>query len=204
MDEPLQIGRAELGHNAPPLDDPSLISLDLLRTRLAEQTSELRARLGELQAGLDAVGEIADDDVARRTTDFLAQCDAALELWEAVRVRERRPVLDIGQTVQDHFLPPATEVKTRYVKVRSRLAVYDKRRRDALPPAAETAAPIRGDYGSAAVPRTEYDITVVDFSQVPRAYLKLDYEAVRLAARAGINIPGLQIVTRHEVSVRHR
>ncbi len=49
--------------------------------------------------------------------------------------------------------------------------------------------------------RTSYDVIVVDASQIPREYLKVDEAAIKRVAKTGIEIPGVQIVIRPSIAV---
>ena len=49
--------------------------------------------------------------------------------------------------------------------------------------------------------RTNQRVIVTDADKIPRKYMKLDESAVKRAAKAGVEIPGVQVVTSPSIAV---
>jgi FtsZ-interacting cell division protein YlmF len=68
------------------------------------------------------------------------------------------------------------------------------------PPAATR---IHGDYGAVAFEKTRWRFEVVDPTQIPLGYLKLDDDAINAAIADGVReIPGLEIFEEHQFQIR--
>lgn len=127
--------------------------------------------------------EIPDHATAVRLTDFLGTMKVALEKWEAARLNERAPVLDLGQAVQDNFMALKNDVEEDLHILKKRLAKF------------AGSNSIRGEYGTLASPADGApEIAITDPSKIPRAFLCLDVEKVKRAVKAGVtNIEGVKI-----------
>jgi tRNA nucleotidyltransferase (CCA-adding enzyme) len=82
---------AAIGDNKP--------SIDFFPTReqLEYENEELIRRRDELLAAAERIPPIADDDVARRVSDFIKQVMAAVKASEAARVKAKEPYLEGAQ-----------------------------------------------------------------------------------------------------------
>lgn len=109
---------SKIGHNAPPVD------FFPTREQLEYENEELIRRRDELLAAAERIPAIADDDVARRVSDFIKQIMAAVKASEAARVKAKEPYLEGARSVDGFFKAIADPLSKAKQAVEGRLTVF--------------------------------------------------------------------------------
>lgn len=171
---------------APLAEADALVRRKVLRFREMQERERERE-----QARLDEERRVAEEHAAaeRRTAwEAAAQAERTAETAARTREEERQLADQAARARQ-----AAEEAEQRSIATRA-----------APTPRASAPAPLAAGNGSAAV-RREWRATVVDISQVPREYLKVDQTAINAAVKAGAReIAGVRIEQVAGLAVRAR
>lgn len=116
---------APKNHNNPPSD------MELLQERLKNEHEKPLARAQQLvEAATRAPAEIADDETAGKTADFIKQITACKKTVETVRVAEKEPFLTLGRAVDGFFKRVTDELDVAKNTVQRPLDKYLKQKAD--------------------------------------------------------------------------
>lgn len=108
-------------HNNPP---PDLLTGDALRQSLLDRFSDLLKRRDDLLAAASRVPEIADEDVARRVSDFIKQVTAASKAADTARIGAKEPYLEGGRGIDGFFKAISDPLANVKKSVEANLTAY--------------------------------------------------------------------------------
>ncbi len=167
---------------------------EMLRQNLAEKHLDLVARTDQLIAATDrAPAEIADEDTARKISDFIKQLMAAHKNAEAARVAEKEPHLEAGRVVDGWFKRLTDPLATGKKMIEGRLTIYQRKKAEAerrtreeaerqAREAAEAAA--RAQAAAEAAMRSETDLQAALAAEATAKQAAADAESAAKAAAA--------------------
>lgn len=168
--------------------------------------------------------EITNPGEYRAAAEELKMLAAKTRELDAKRKEATRPLDEAKKAIMAWFRPAIDAVDTASHVLRRGLGAYDAKQREAEQAAARDAVvAIRAGnvvhatsltqaaFSTAAAPvagvstRQVWDFEIVDVAAVPREYLEINEQKIRLVVRAlkeGASIPGIRVFTRSEMVVK--